>query len=102
VASTEASSANKDENLTPTGKNSSDTIPSGTDPALLATARAIRKALDDDPALASANVQVSPEDGKVVLRGRVSDQKTKTAIVEKATSEIKGWKVDDQIWVDNR
>jgi osmotically-inducible protein OsmY len=90
----------KGENLSPTGQSSADTIPAGTDPLLLATARAIRKALDGDPALARADVRVTPEEGKIVLRGRVNDQKTKTAIIEKATSEVKGWKIDDQISIE--
>lgn len=102
VAATEKSPATRDENLSPTGQDSADSIPAGIDPALLATARAIRKALDNDPALARADVRVTPEEQKIVLRGRVNDQKTKTAIIEKATSEVKGWKIDDQITIDNR
>lgn len=102
VAATGRPADAPDEKLTPTGTTSADAVPPGTDPALLASARAVRKALDQDAALRQTDVRVTAEDGRIVLRGRVSDQKTKSAIIQTATKEIKGWKFDDQISVDRR
>lgn len=97
VAANAQPNASQGQNLTPTGQDSSDAIAAGTDPALIAAARAIRKSLDNDAALAQLKVQVVPENGRIVLRGEVADQKSKTAVIEKATAELKGWKYDDQI-----
>ena len=64
-------------------------------------ALAVRKALDDNPALARLNVAVTPEGGKLVLRGSVATSQLKTAIEEAAEKAAKGKQVDSQVTIGN-
>jgi hypothetical protein len=86
-----------DQQLTPTGKQSSDAIPAGTDPALATAAQSIRKAFDDDADLSKLQITITPENGKVVLRGTVSDPMQKNAIDKKAREGANGQPIDNQI-----
>lgn len=69
--------------LAPTGQTSAEQTPSAA-PALIEAARAIRTALDRDPRLRELAVQVRPENGKLVLRGRVPDGRLIQAIEAQA------------------
>ncbi len=98
---TPAPAAANDQQLTPTGKNSSDQTPSG-DPQLVTVAQNIRKALDEDSALAHADVQIVPENGALVLHGTVSDPTVKNAIEKKAHDKAGGKKIDNQIQLQSK
>lgn len=91
-----------DENLTPTGQTSADQNPQGASGTLITTARAVRKALDDDATLARLNVQVTPENGKLVLRGTVGSEELKSTIQEKAKRTVHATEIDNQLTVENK
>jgi sporulation protein YlmC with PRC-barrel domain len=80
----------------PTGLSSS---PFGsTNPAGDAAATAVRHALDRDPALARANVQVVPET-RIRLHGTVQDEQTRSNIERTAKEAVPGLAVDNHITV---
>jgi hypothetical protein len=87
--------------LTPTGRTSADQAPS-TDPALNGAALAVRKALDDNPSLARLNVAVTPENGKVVLRGSVASAQLKTATEDTARRAAKGRMIDSELTIEGQ
>jgi osmotically-inducible protein OsmY len=79
----------------PTGKSSTDHTPASNS-ALLTAAQAERKALDEDATLSRAGVVVTPEDGKIVLRGSVSAEQ-KSAIEAAAEHAATGQEVESQL-----
>ena len=80
----------------PTGSSSS---PFGsTNPAGDAAATAVRHALDRDPSLARANVQVVPET-RIRLHGTVQDEQTRSNIERTAKEAAPGLQVDNHITV---
>lgn len=87
----------------PTGKTSAEQMPAGADGALMQAARSIRTALDEDAAaLARVEVQVSPENGHLVLRGSVADENLKKSVEATAAAAAKGAKLDSQITVQGK
>lgn len=80
----------------PTGANSSPFGPSNPsgDPA----AMAVRQALDRNPSLARANVQVVPET-RIRLHGTVQDEQTRSNIERTAKEAAPGLQVDNHITV---
>lgn len=95
--SSSASTAISDVSLSPTGKTSGDQNPSSNG-ALITAAQAVRKALDDDSTLARADVVVTPEEGKLVLRGKVTSEQ-KSAIESKAADAAAGQEIDSKLTV---
>lgn len=79
--------------LTPTGKTSADQTPTG-DAALIGAAQAIRAALDENAELASADITVKPEDGRLMLRGKVKSEALKKSAIQAAEDAAKGKSVD--------
>lgn len=96
-----SSTSHTDSSLSPTGKTSAEQTPDA-DPALVSAARAIRRALDDDPQLSSVFVTVAPENGKIVLRGSVKDQSLIKSIEQKAERAAMGKQIDNQIKSGNQ
>ena len=90
-----------DEQLSPTGRTSAEQTPQA-DAGLKASARIVRQALDQDIALAAANVQVMPENGKLVLRGSVRDQQTKSNVDRAAKQAASDAQIDNQITIENQ
>jgi hypothetical protein len=64
------------------------------DPSIVAAARSIRKALDDDPELARADVRVMPAPGRVVVEGVVHDEDSKATVMRKADEAAGGVNLD--------
>jgi len=89
------------EQLSPTGRSKEEPAPE-LDVGLAASARTVRKALDQDAALSSANVQVLPESGKLVLRGSVRDQDTKMSIERAARDAAADVTIENQITITSR
>lgn len=89
-----------DSALSPTGKTSSDQTP-GSNNALITAAQAVRKALDEDETLSRAGVVITPEDGKLVLRGAVTAEQ-KNAIEEKAERAATGQEIDSKLTVSGK
>jgi sporulation protein YlmC with PRC-barrel domain len=102
IAANSSARSSTDENLTPTGQTSADQNPKDADPALLTSARAIRKSLDEDDSLARLDVKVTPGQGKIMLRGKVADEKLKMSVEEKAKAAAQGALIDNQITVETR
>ncbi|MDO8544325.1 MAG: PRC-barrel domain-containing protein [Opitutaceae bacterium] len=90
-----------DSALSPTGKTSADQIPANADPSLMAAARAVRQALDQDPSLAHLDVRVTPENGKLILRGSVEDEELARSVEKKAKSAASGQQVESQLNQDD-
>jgi sporulation protein YlmC with PRC-barrel domain len=85
---------------TPTGKTSAEQAPAGASAELLRSAQAVRASLDSDAASKGrVEVQVSPEKGRLVLRGSVADEQRKKSIEEQATKAASGVPLDSQITV---
>jgi trimeric autotransporter adhesin len=95
------SAANSEPLLSPTGQTSADQTPAA-DASLISAAQSIRKALDNDSSLARADVQVTPENGKILLRGKVSEESIKRSIEKKAKSAANGKDVDNEITVEQK
>lgn len=89
------------EQLSPTGRSNKEQAPE-LDVGLAESARTVRKALDQDAALSSANVQVLPESGKLVLRGSVRDQDTKMSIERAARDAAVEATIENQITINSR
>jgi osmotically-inducible protein OsmY len=67
----------------------------------LSAAKAVRAALDQEAAtIARIDVDVNPENGQLVLRGSVGDERMKKSIEEKTAQAAKGAKIDSQITVE--
>lgn len=92
--------SDREATLSPTGKSSADQNPAGTSD-LVSAARAVRKALDDDATLARAGVMVTPENGRLILRGSVTAEQ-KSAIEEKAERAAGGQEIDSQMTVGSK
>lgn len=69
---------------------------------LAASARAVRRAIDNDPALVAERVQVLPENNRVVLRGSVRDEMTRTKIETAARHALPAGNIENRIVVENR
>ena len=101
--STSSSSAvaTQSTSLSPTGSTSNDQNVSASK-NLVGQARAIRQALDDDPATAQANVTVTPGNNKIMLEGTVKDEPTKSEIEQIARRTAQGADVDSKLSIENR
>jgi len=84
--------------LSPTGKTSAEQSPS-IDPDLMSTARAIRESLDGDDSLRAADIEVKPENGRIVLRGTVKDEALKNSMEKKARAAAADHDIDFQVTV---
>ena len=86
--------------LSPTGRTESKPRPAPAEVSVLAAADAVRQVFENDPALAEAAIQITHENGRVVLRGKVNDEKTKTNIERAARQAANGTPIDNQITVE--
>ena len=86
--------------LTPTGRTSAEQTPAA-DAQLVEAARAVRRALDDNSALATQKVQVTPEGEKLILRGSVPDAQIKANIESTARDAASNAPIENQIRVEN-
>jgi hypothetical protein len=78
----------------PTGRESAS---AGADASTTQAARAVRQALDKDANLSHENVQVVPQQGKILLRGSARDSRTRGQIEEAAEEAAHGMTIDNQI-----
>ena len=101
AANTSTTPQNTDENLTPTGRTSAEQNLNA-DPELVTAAQAIRKALDDDPSFARLDVRVTPESGKLHLRGTVQSDDLKRSIEEKAKEAAGSQEIKSELKVGNK
>jgi sporulation protein YlmC with PRC-barrel domain len=86
----------------PTGPTSDSTsLNQSSDPAVSA-ARAVRRAIDNDPALIAENVHVSVENGRVVLRGTVRNEGVRTNVENAVKRVMTPGSFDSYIAVVNR
>ncbi len=87
--------------LTPTGSTgiSRTDRMATSDTDVTAAVRAVRSALDAQPSLAGADVQVTPENGKVILRGRVATETQREAVEKAAKDATRGVNIDNFILV---
>jgi sporulation protein YlmC with PRC-barrel domain len=92
-----------DEQLTPTGRTSAEQNPySNVAPALESAARSARQALDQHDALARADIRVTPENGRLILRGRVPSEKIRDQAVDAVKQAASGIKLDNQLTIEPR
>jgi hypothetical protein len=92
------SAANGGDNLTPTGHTSAEQNPNANG-SLLSAAQQVRQALDQDSDLAHADITVTPENNKLVLRGTVKNDDLKSKAKDKAQSAANGVQIDSQLQV---
>lgn len=88
-----------DEQLTPTGRESTPQLESNIDPKITSAARAVRQALDQDSTLAKAGVEVVPQVGRLLIRGNVADEKMKEAIEDKVDETVDWIDIEYQLMV---
>lgn len=103
VASTRGSQspgAQDESALSPTGRTKPDSPSAPGEPSVLSAADAVRQVFANDPALAEATIQITQENSRLVLRGKVSDGKTKANIERAARQAASGTPVDSQITVE--
>lgn len=92
-----------DQQLSPTGATSAEQNPySNADPALTAAATAVRNALDNAEQLSRENVQVTPGDDEIVLRGSVSSDDAKDRIESLAKDTAGEVDVNSELEVNER
>lgn len=84
--------------ISPTGRTSAEQNPAANG-ALLTAARAVRQALDRDPALARLNVRVEPQNGRIVLHGTVPTPNDKSTVDAAADQAAQGFHVDSELGV---
>jgi sporulation protein YlmC with PRC-barrel domain len=89
--------------LTPTGPTTPAVPPTArVSESLAASARAVRQAFDSDATLADANVQVTAENGNVVLRGTVRNPTIRDELERTAKRVAPAAPIDSQITINNR
>lgn len=86
----------------PTGRPNSTTTASSVSETLTASARAIRQAINDDPGLVAERVQVTPENGKIVLSGSVKSETARSTIEKLARQATPTAQLENRIVVENR
>lgn len=87
--------------LAPTGRPAT-TVATEVSESLSESARAIRRAINDDPVLVAERVQVTPENGKIVLSGYVRTETAKRNIEKLARQAMPTAQVDNRIVVEDR
>jgi osmotically-inducible protein OsmY len=97
LAANSSSTTKSDDNLSATGKTSSDQTPSGSNQEMITLAQSVRKGLDDDSNFARLDIQVMPENDSLVLRGTVNDAQQSQAIEKKVRELANGKKIDNQL-----
>jgi sporulation protein YlmC with PRC-barrel domain len=88
--------SNEDAQLGPTGKTSAEQTPRESAPAV----EAVQKALREEPLTAQADVHVSFEPAKLIVRGKVKDEAEKKAIEQKAQQAAKDTQIDSQLTIE--
>jgi hypothetical protein len=88
--------------LAPTGRTTAPANSNQPGDALTASARAVRSAIDNDPALVAERVQVTAENGRIVLSGSVRNEITKQNIENAARRTIPSGSIVNRITVENR
>ena len=88
--------------LPPTGRPTAIVIADPASDPLVASARAIRQAFNNDSVLVAENVQVSVESGRIILRGTVRNEATRTALDNMARRSTASGPIDNQIVVVHR
>lgn len=87
--------------LAPTGLTSAEQNPAANQSAISA-AQSIRQALDADPSLAHANVQVTPQNDRVLVHGSVQSKKQRDAIEHAADNAASNASIDFNLTVHNQ
>jgi sporulation protein YlmC with PRC-barrel domain len=87
--------------LTPTGRTASDvSLNSNSDAG--ASARAVRLAINDNPALVAEPVQVRAENGKVVLSGSVRTEAIRDSLEQTARRVVPAGTIENRVRIENR
>ena len=93
----------QDEQLTPTGRSdATQTNASGVTPALQSAAKAIKQMWDAHPSLSKLDLQVTPENGRLVFRGSVPTAELRERAKDTAEAVITGIDVDNHIKVESK
>lgn len=85
--------------LSPTGRVASPPSTPVVSESLVHSARAIRSAIDHDPVLVAENVQVTAENGRIILRGSVRSDAVRTSLEATAQRAVSGVAIENQIAV---
>lgn len=84
--------------LTATGETSAQQNPSASS-SMISAAQSVRRALDSDPSVSRADVQVVPQNDRIELVGNVGSQSLKSKIEKKAKSAANGVQIDSKLQV---
>lgn len=90
-----------DRQVLPTGRDTAATTTSP-EATLASAARSARQALDTDPELGRANIQVTPENGMLILRGRVRTEQLKDRAESAVKDAASGIRLQNYLVVDPR
>ena len=87
--------------LTPTGRTTSDASLNAASDVLMASARSVRRAIDADPVLAAERVQVTAENGKVVLSGSVRTAALRENLEQTARRALSAGNIENRVKVEH-
>jgi hypothetical protein len=88
--------------LTPTGRISTPPLANPTADAIATSVQSIRHAINNDPVLVGEQVQVTTENGRIVLRGAVRNNATRNNLENAARRAAPAVNIDNQIAVMDR
>jgi hypothetical protein len=88
--------------LTPTGRTTSDPSLNAASDALTASARSVRRAIDADPLLVNERVQVTTENGKVVVSGSVRSEALRGNLDNTVRRALPAGTIENRVKVEHR
>ncbi len=89
--------------LVPTGRTHTDaTSPANVDATLASAARSARQSLDNHAELARADIRIIPENGMLILRGRVRTEQQKEQATDAVKEAASGIRLQNDLIVDPR
>lgn len=94
--------ARADAAVLPTGRATGEPIPASADATLASAVRSARQALDTDPNLARADIRVTPENGMLILRGRVRTEQLKDQAETAVKDAASGIRLQNYLIIDPR
>jgi sporulation protein YlmC with PRC-barrel domain len=91
-----------DQYPTPTGRTSAQQDPlSSANPTLAAIAMAVRSEIDKDPQLSRHNIEIAPQNDKLVIRGTVPNEQVKRQVERMVEDAVKKPEVENELRVEN-
>jgi len=88
--------------LAPTGRPTAQPVLDATNDSIATSVQTIRRAITNDPVLVGEHVQVTTENGRIVLRGAVRDAAAKRNLENAARRAVPNAQIENQVAVIER